>query len=1401
LRMKIQSKALEVNIADYHVDVTIDDKYLVLQDVMAPYPGMLDSLNNLLIELSHPYKNWHFIVQNNRKFALDYLQLLFKHPKGNVAAGLYIEIFLEAMMDTSRMDVRVDAIDNMLLFLIKIVREAGLHISKFLNVLNHTFNKISKLDDERFMGLIKSFYPIPRLGHAFYSVTAVENFSTAALNSLLIRYFSVSYQYWLNEEDPQIWFKHEAGEMYDPNLCNGIFTSISHQSIRALNNRLIEITQMGQEDVSTERARQMTEALLTLASYNQIVDIYAQTPMRLQKAVDNITKRNQWKLIFLFHIMNTSGLSIIHEQALKEINRTLSWLIGNEEIYNIRRLIQKTFSILKQRTNRYPITALNCVLNMGGGVYQTDDSDLVNYFIESVIELGFQYPSISGVGNDWQIKMNRAHIQNIRTWMQLIEIQPKWSTRLLSALIINLTLAGVFLKDTDLFPRDITRFLNCGIEPVYNLTKQLTRLFPTYFNDIGAEGQLRDISTQLDEITSRKDILIHFLRKQSHVESSNRIIGFIEATLTFWASRQKEYLLPYLPPKLYKEIQTTGVYVNGVHQAMTHLKHKGLDIPQDLLLISASKLLGLFKDFSGASKTDLERVHLAVKLYHLLHQKYNLSFIDLDQYIRRLRTDAFPEIDKLQEALVEKRPMSKLFMLMDYLDQLKKLILAKKEYEVREDIFKKRHFTVDIPSMYGSYHEMKFDAMGLTLRIETLISVLFEEIVREIDLSLITKATFYQIYDRLLLFDKMLRLEGISSQEFERQLDVLAHSLEVKGFTFTQYLDIFKGFATAVKNIINDYFANTHELNLSKVLSQIPLNQILPTFMPLAEGIKDEDEYHHRVSEIFFRELIASTPGLQQLDFFLSRILNTLFHQSDKLPKEKLQILLNYDPDRAMTSITQSSSKTSGIIYMGNKGFNMAKLTNFGMPVPAGFVITTEVYRCREIIEGYSPAEQNFKDQVAEQIAKLEEVTKKSFGNPENPLLFSVRSGASISQPGMMDTFLDVGINAGIVAGIARKTGNEWFAWDNYRRFLQCFGMTSGLARDDFDAIIREYKRKWDIPLKKGFTGKQMREVALAYKTCIVDSGVWVLEDPFEQLYATIKYVFESWNSDKAQTYRKIMGISDDWGTAVTVQEMVYGNISQQSGTGVIFTHNPHWSEDKIRLWGDFTVENQGEDVVAGLVTTLPISVIQQDFEMRETDITLETHYPEIYQALQEIAEDLIYNKGWSPQEMEFTFESPAKEDLYLLQTRDMAIRQRKKVMTFDLPNENNAQYLGHGIGVSGGAMSGRVVFSLKEIDEWRKREPETSLILLRSDTVPDDIREIYAADGLLTARGGLTSHAAVMAHRLGKTCIVGCANLNCDENLGRCTITKVHLTSGDYLSIDGQQGSVYQGLLKVKER
>jgi pyruvate,orthophosphate dikinase len=1390
----IKSKALEVNLASTYVDVTIDTRYECIQAVMSRYFGLMEGVNTFLRELSHPYRNWQFIVSEARTYALDYFHLFQSHPRGVEAAEAMVGIFSEVIASDVDDGVRTDAVDNLLLYLQQIIGDSRDRLPEFLPVLDTAFSGIHDYPDDRFFLFVKSFYPIKRIVRLLGDRCEGSVTDYTIFNRLLIRTFKATYRFWCEVKDPWESFQASAGKVKNPEHVRTCFADISHELLHTLEDRLREIE--NQPQVET---RAVFDQLLTLTDFSAIVERYRKMPQMLMEAGADIGQGNQWKVISLFHIMSISSLNLIHEEALRDINRTVGWLIENESYRNIGDLIEKTFFILKTQTEQFPATTLTCVLNMGQAVYQTDEIDLVNFFIDRVVDLGFQTPMLGGVGNDWQIQVNSAHLQNIRTWLELVECKPKWSSRLLSSLIIKLSLSGIFIKDTDLFPRDITRLLNSEIGPIYNLVKQLTRLFPAYFNDIGAEGLLRDISTRLDEITHRRDILIHFLRKQSHVESSNRIIRFMEAVLHFWKTRDTAALTSFVPPSVHSRIETHGEYIDGINALFAHLEAKGLVLPDELLVEEDARIRSLLAEAPGADPVDIERVALIAAFYKLLYHKYQLDHKSLRHHLEQLDRESFPDVERLRAALDEPELKQRLFMLMDYLERLKTVILSDESYEIRADIYKKRHITIDIPSMYGSYHERKFDALGLTFRIESLINVLFEDLVDQINLGLITRATFHEIYERLTLFDKALRLDGIYSVELERQLDLLAHSLEVRGFTFTQYLDIFKGFAVAVKNIINDYFNNIHGQNLTRILAHMSTDRILEKYLPREDAV-DVEKLKHRVSEIFFRDRIATSLGLQQLDLFLTRILNTLFHQSNMLPKDKLHLLLNYDSKRIMTGLDQINNSAVGIIYMGNKGLNLLKLKNLGMPVPPGFIVTTEAFRCRELVDGFAPVKKNFRQQVRRHITLLEKITGKRFGDPANPLLFSVRSGASISQPGMMETFLDVGINEEIAAGLAGKMDNPWFAWDNYRRFLQCYGMAFGLERDDFDAIIADFKVRLGIPLKKGFTGEQMKMVALAYKSRIQEEGVKVLENPLDQLFMTINAVFSSWESPRAKTYRKIMGISDDWGTAVTVQEMVFGNISPQAGSGVFFTHNPRWSGDTLSPWGDFTLENQGEDVVAGLVRTLPISVKQQEIEMRDTDITLETHYPEIYAAIRKWAARLIYKKGWSPQEMEFTFEGTSADDIYLLQTRDMAIRERKTVLAFDVDADPENIYLGHGIGVAGGAMSGRAVFTLAEIDRWRAAEPATALILIRGDTVPDDIKEIYASDGVLTARGGLTSHASVVAHRLGKTCVVGCGTLVCNEKEKTAAFDPVTIRSGDHISIDGREGSVYQGVMKIRE-
>jgi pyruvate,orthophosphate dikinase len=1388
---EISSRALELNLAAYRVDVTIDPKYNVILNVMSRYDGLQKPLKTFLEELNHPRKNWQFIVDEARTFSLGYFFDLKTHPRGTDAVRIYTDIIIEAMENAKEPKVKTAAFNNLYLLLQKFIKESGEELKRFLPVITYSFTEIYRLSYTGFSFVLKSYYRLNRLAGDYLDQISPDE-DCAAINNLLCRYFKYTYSYWLSEKDPEQCFAIETDRSVSDEV-SGLFSPISHLKISELQKDLQKIA-----DSDGINSSGTLRALLELPGYGDIADIYSTLPDKLYDVAADEKLKHQYKFIFLCHTISISGLSNIHENTLREINRDTAWLINHEDIEHIQNLISTTFNLLDQSIGRFPDTVLKSVLNIGKGVYETNESDLVQYFNEHVVRLGFQTPDFTGISDEWQIQSNHSHIQNIRVWMELIKLHPKWSKKLLSSCIIHLSLNGVLIKDTDLFPRDITGFLNSEITPVYNLAKQLLRLFPAYFNEIGAEGRLRDISTQLDEACRRKDVLIHFLRKQSHVESSNKTVSLMEAVLEFWRTKAREGLKPYLPHTVYEQISPEGQFIDGVSNVLNKtMEKKGLDDISGLLFLDNEYTSTLTDEFPEKNRIDADRVSRAVFLYKTLNEKYSITSFDIDRYIAQVEASLPLNFDTVRNVLASEDTYEKLCSLLDFLEELRKLILSPEPYPPREDIYRKRHIAADIPSMYGSYREAKFDAMGLTFRLEALVNSLFEELVEGFDLSFITHSTFHRIYDYLTLFSRALNTDGIPAIEFENQLNLLYKSLNIRLVTYTQYIDIFRDFALAVNNMVSDYFDNVHRQNLREIADSMSQDKLLPKY---CSDSQDRDELFNKAAEIFLRDTISSSLGIQKLDLFLTRILNTLRNQAEKLPPDKHHLLITYSPRNTVTSLSAPYSDLSDIIHLGNKSLNIIKMINHGIAVPPGFVITTEVFRCRELIESYPPANKNFRESLDREIKKLEEQTGSIFGSPDNTLLVSVRSGAAVSQPGMLDSYLNVGINEGIVKGMIQQTGQAWFAWDCYRRFMQSYGMSFGLERDSFDAIIGEIKSKHRVSLKKQLTSEQMEKVAKAYKEFIISKGIAIEESPKEQLYIAIQRVLNSWTSQKAFTYRKIMGISDDWGTAVTVQKMVFGNSSSLSGSGVLFTHSPKFSLDVLRLWGDYTIGNQGEDVVSGLVATHPISDFQARYENRPTEFTLENRFPEIYLALRNVSKVLIYENQWAPQDIEFTFEGPKGSDLYILQTRDMEIREKQKLPVFDNAQEITGNIAGYGIGVSGGALSGRAVFSLDDIHRWREVEKEIPLILIRRDTVPDDIKEISESDGLLTARGGATSHAAIVANRLGKTCVVGCTDLECMEKEGKFTINGKVVNAGDFISIDGYEGSIYIGKMRIGE-
>ena len=487
---------------------------------------------------------------------------------------------------------------------------------------------------------------------------------------------------------------------------------------------------------------------------------------------------------------------------------------------------------------------------------------------------------------------------------------------------------------------------------------------------------------------------------------------------------------------------------------------------------------------------------------------------------------------------------------------------------------------------------------------------------------------------------------------------------------------------------------------------------------------------------------------------------------------------------------------------LGGKGANLAEMTNLGLPVPQGFTITTEA--CTQYYEDGRQINDEIQGQINEYIVKMEEITGKKFGDTKNPLLVSVRSGARASMPGMMDTILNLGLNETVVNTIAAQTGNERWAWDCYRRFIQMYSdVVMEVGKKYFEELIDKMKAARGVKQDVELTAADLKELADQFKAEYkAKIGADFPDDPKEQLMGAIKAVFRSWDNPRANVYRRDNDIPYSWGTAVNVQMMAFGNWSDESGTGVAFTRDPATGEKK--LMGEFLMNAQGEDVVAGVRTPMPIA------EMTKI-------MPEVYEQFKTVCSTLE-NHYRDMQDMEFTIED---RKLYMLQTRngkrtaqaalkiacdlvDEGMRTEEEAVAmidprnldtllhpqFDPTALKAATPLGKGLGASPGAACGKIVFSAEDAEVWAKRGEK--VVLVRLETSPEDITGMKVAQGILTVRGGMTSHAAVVARGMGTCCVSGCGDIAMDEANKKFTLAGREFHEGDYISIDGTTGNIY---------
>ena len=491
---------------------------------------------------------------------------------------------------------------------------------------------------------------------------------------------------------------------------------------------------------------------------------------------------------------------------------------------------------------------------------------------------------------------------------------------------------------------------------------------------------------------------------------------------------------------------------------------------------------------------------------------------------------------------------------------------------------------------------------------------------------------------------------------------------------------------------------------------------------------------------------------------------------------------------------------------LGGKGANLAEMTNIGLPVPQGFTITTEA--CTQYYEDNREINPEIMAEINEYIVKMEEITGKKFGDKENPLLVSVRSGARASMPGMMDTILNLGLNEEVVETIAAQSGNPRWAWDCYRRFIQMYSdVVMEVGKKYFEELIDEMKAKKGVKQDVELNAEDLKELANQFKAEYKSKiGSDFPTDPKEQLMGAIKAVFRSWDNPRANVYRRDNDIPYSWGTAVNVQSMAFGNMGDDCGTGVAFTRDP--ATGAKGLFGEFLTNAQGEDVVAGVRTPMHISEMEQKFpeafaEFNKVCKTLEDHYRDM-------------------QDMEFTVEHGK---LYMLQTRngkrtaqaalkiacdlvDEGMRTEEEAVAmidprnldtllhpqFDAKALKAATPMGKGLGASPGAACGKIVFTADDAEAWNERGEK--VVLVRLETSPEDITGMKASQGILTVRGGMTSHAAVVARGMGTCCVSGCSDIVMDEANKKFTLAGKEFREGDYISIDGSTGNIYDGII-----
>ena len=1368
----MQTEALLRNLERTAVDVAIPSEFEVLLEISEPLYGVYHDTERLLKEIHHTYVGWVDTVPELHRRAMNDVYHYNAHDRGAEGFSAYGDLYHKAATEAVPKSLRADATRWWLAYLRKVVAESDDRLDRNLDAVARSLGHLAEIFADA-PTLAATSSPglkqlVTRLGDSNAAGIAAV---TAQAEGLFRSVLDQVYELWLARDDPADWYR--ALDPQGEGLPAAV-ELISHGVLANTRKRLAasaaSLTPISGAD------------LLAYPDHAAITRGYFDAAEELDGAVD---ARTRW----LCRVLGEQLLTPIHERALWSLARFCSTLVVRADKEQFERFIAEVFAALRAAGTSFGAAHLDLVRRIGVAVLDSPQQSWADIVVDEILSLPFHRPDFVGYTDDWSVLVNPNHLRNIRTYLAIVGANPAASGRLLAALVIHLDMGGVFLADTDLFQKDVSALLASDVGPVYHQVRSLLRRLPVYFSDIGAEGELRDVSTRIDENRARRDPICHFLRKQCHVESNPGLITLVEKVGQFWASGDRDALLAYLPDEMHSSLDINSPMYQGLHEIFR------------ILALRDGGLIGLFEgpiddvdaaldDLRGMDPVDIDKAALLFRLRNELARKYALDHADLIPRLHAVTRLDQTAITDLENELDGGDLEAALGRLLGLLEELQQIVLSSGPTSAVEDIYRKRHIGTGIPSMYGSYREDRVDAIGLSFRIESLVGALFDEVVAQDPVESLDRRTIYRVAGWMRLLARAVEIEGYRSQSLNTNLSMLDDALALPVLTEGELIDVFRGITQSVHGIVRGRVLQVY----GDLFEALGPQMVARGEIDVVEG--NESEAVLRASETFLRDLIAESLGLQRLDNLAGNVLHALNDPA------RTWVGRNRGPSGEPVKVVPISGAFGkpGPLHLGNKGAILGRLADFGFPIPRGFIIPTDLARSRADDAGSAETlPSSLVDQVRAEMLTLETDSGARFGDPNRPLLLSVRSGAPISMPGMLHSFLNVGINPEIVEGLARTYGRPWAAWDAYRRFLQFWGMSRGLDRDLFDGLMSGAKKRFSVAKKALLTPEQMQELAFDYRHLLIDKRVEVIDDPDEQLFACVELVLASWDSAMARVYRGEVGIAEAWRSAVIVQTMVYGNLHRRSGTGVLLTKHPQRRSDSFELFGDFVIQGQGDDVVSGLVDTFPISQRQRAEEPTDAGGSLEHDFPEIYDTLDRLGRSLVEEHGWAHQEIEFTFEGDRPEDLFILQAREAVADESSDLPTFRLTADLAGARLAVGIGVSGGAFSARVAQDAADITTLRFEYPGDPVLLVRPDTVPDDIHLLLQADALLTAIGGATSHAAVVAKRLGKTCVVGCRELRVYETEGRSEIAGHRLDRGDWVSISGRDGSVYVGRHEVE--